>query len=195
MLNRPSATIRMRYKFNLLNPHSKIGLWTIHEDALILECFFKDNQDSCPQLIKSVSFKDLDEISRQLNRSQANASKHWMSILRPALLAYHYDCLFKSFKPEFCRYLIKKKVRANQDIDWREVENKFPSENSFSFNLMLNTELKKCKRNYPSMEHEPLYVKLQFFRSDWNNVQFPARVKKYRSQIVKLYDQIRGVAN
>jgi len=193
LLNRSCNAVKNRYKQNILNCHARRWGWSLEDDAFFLEHFFAGTKHSSRKVIDSINLKKIEAVSQELNRPSVLVYKHWLGQLKPALLSYHRGDLFTNVNPEFYLHLIGKKVKAVQDVDWKEATRLFPTENSVSLKVPLRNGVSKADRIDPSLKFAPIYVKLEFLRYDWLNAQMSEKVKKYREKIVQLYDEIRGV--
>ena len=192
---RDRVVVQNRFLCCLKNPGKRTGMWSLTEEAILLEHFFADRKDSSPQYVNSISFLDFKGVSDELNRSSFHVKYHWQGSVKPALLAYHEGCLLTKVKAEFLDYLIERKVRAVLDIDWAEATKKFPLETAISLKAFMKTEVRKFDRCYPSLASEPVHTKLRLSRGDWKDSEFSEKAKSYREKIVELYLQARGVAN
>jgi len=188
-------TPRNRYKFNLENSNFRLGTWTIHEDSILLKHFFDNKKNSDPEFIESISYTDLEPVSEKLSRSVNNVSTHWKIYVKPALLSYHYGCLYTNFKPNFYSYLLKKKVTAFQDIDWGEIKKMFPTQTTASLKTSLHSDMLCFDNKFSLHASIPMHLKLEFIRPEWKDAQLTSRVKKSRQQIVELYDKIRRITD
>jgi hypothetical protein len=100
-------------------------------------------------------------------------------------------CLFTNFKPPFFYFLIDKKVRVIQEIDWDEVKKQFPSQTTTSFIMELSNQIHTLDLQNPNEIHLPVYLKLQNNASDWSDKEISTRAKLYRERIVEIYDKQR----
>ena len=185
-LNRSHKAICKRFTIVLKN-HFTIGRWSIHEHSVLIEHFFQDKKQLAEEIVHSLTASDFKEVSLRLNRAYINVYNHWLGYLKPVLLDYHSGSLYKNFKSLFFDYLIEKKVTATQEIDWREVERLFSTQNSKSLGILLQNVLQGTNLSVP------IYKRLESLRPFQS--EFSAKTLKFRDQLVELYDQIRGISD
>jgi len=189
-MGRSYEIIRSRY-FNTIKLADFIaGKWTTEENEICLNMLFK-NKVSSPELINSISQKDLQPVADALSRHVLPVSCHWEAILKPTLLAHHRSAVFTNPRPPFFLYLIERKSIAFQDIDWEDVKRHFPSQTITYLEYELHSQLRSLDKVNPHEVRLPLFMKLKNNISLWKDQPMSEKAKRYRERIINLYDKIR----
>jgi hypothetical protein len=170
---------------------TKSGTWTSADFEVLFDYIFKtanSGETTGPEYIRSVSQEVVSAAAKLLNRVPKNVWQHWTEITRPTLLAYHNGTLHTDWKTEFFEYLVDKKVKAIQDIDWQEAQSHFPIHTSASLKDAL-----KMVRLQEKFRCQPLFVSILDYLPKWNNSLASKKGFNYREKMVYLYDKARGV--
>jgi hypothetical protein len=187
-LNRPRVDVIAR-RYTLLTVEKSLlrGQWSLTEDEVLLESLFGGRKNAGIEEIKSVALNDFQLCSEQLNRTKQNISSHWRNIVMPILLSHHYATLHRPWRRDFFEYLIEKKVAGVQDIDYLEASSFFPEQSAVSFVKSISCFAKK-----QSKEKKPLFQIIQENLHSFKDIQETERVRNYREEIVRIYDEAKN---
>ncbi len=141
-----------------------------------------------PEYIQSVSQEVVSAAAKLLNRVPYCVWQHWGTFTKPTLLAYHNGTLHSDWKTEFLHYLVEKRVKALQEIDWHEVQLHFPNQTSHSLQRVFSSI-----RRLDSYRCQPLFKTIQDYLPKLKNSSASKRGFEYREKMVYLYDKARGV--
>ena len=190
ILKRPNyCNIENRY--NLISNYKGCnkGFWTSSDFETFFDYIFgkaNSGKQSGPDYIQSVSIAVIYKAAELLNRFPPNVYLNWLKSIKTTLLDYHIGNLHSDCRMELYEYLVEKKVKAPQEIDWKEVLSKFPNHNYYSISKELTTVYRH--KNYKC---QPLFKTIQDC--------LPKLRKKseqgvmYREKVVHFYNKARGV--
>jgi hypothetical protein len=163
------------------------GMWSLSEDEVLLESLFDGKKEAGIDEIKSMSMSDFQLCSEKLNRSNRNVSNHWRNIVMPILLAHHCQTLHRPWRRDFFEYLIEKKVVAVQDIDYSKASSFWPEQCATSLKTSLNNYTRK-----QAEQNKPLFQIIQENLHSFKDIQETERVRNYREEIVRIYDEAKN---
>ncbi len=169
----------------------KFGTWASSDFEVFFDYIFKtakQGEESGLETIQSVSLEVVSEASKLINRVPDYVLQNWGAVIKPTLLAYHNGTLHSDWKTEFLEYLVEKKVKAIQDIDWQDTQEHFPNNTSLSLQRVF-TSIRR-QENYKS---QPLFKTIQDYLPKLKNSAASKRGFEYREKIAYLYDKARGV--
>ncbi len=180
-------TISRRHQLLISKKTMAIGKWTLPEDKIILGTLFGGQKNAGVENIKRVSYTDIDQLVEKLNRLKPNIRVHWNKYLKPILLSYHYGTLHKLWRLDFLKYLVEKKVTGAQSMNYSEIATLFPEQTSDSLLGVLDAFSLKHE-----IEEQPLYQVIQKYLPTYRDPQGSDRIKNYREEIVRIYDEVRN---
>jgi hypothetical protein len=187
-LNRKDTVIIARRYTALTKGQSLFkGKWTLTEDEVLLESLLSGKKNAGIDEIKSVCMKDFQMCSEKLNRSKVNVYIHWRNIVMPILLSFHYGTLHQPWRRDFFEYLIKKKIAGVQDIDYSEASRFWPEQSPTSFVNSL-----KAFSSKQAEQHKPLHKIIEENVHSFKDIQETERVRNYREEIVRIYDEVKN---
>ena len=163
------------------------GRWTLAEDEILLESLFGGKKHFGVNEIRSVSFNDFDVCSEKVNRTKQNVSQRWISILSPILLSYHFGTLHKTWREDFLRYVVEKKIVGIQGLDYSELSVLFPSENATSF-----CNVVKRFKDRQAEETKPLFKIVEENLDNFKDIQETEKHQQFREEIVRIYDEVKN---
>ncbi len=179
-------SISRRHRLLTTEKTSVVGRWTLPEVEILFETFFGGQKNDSVDLIKSLRYKDFDLVADKLNRPKNNVWDHWSKSLKPILLSHHSGTLHKLWCLEFYKYLVEKKVTGRQNINFSEAVQLFPEQNSESLHQALRIFSRKEEN-----EEQPLYQVIQKYLPTFKDPQERERIKNFREEIVRIYDEVR----
>ena len=176
--------IKRRYDRISKYKECKEGFWTSSDFEIFFDYIF--GKHSGPDYIQSVSPEVISKAAQLLNRVPYEVYATWQRSIKPTLLNHHTGNLHSDCRMEFFVYLVEKKVKTRQEIDWKEVQAKFPNHNSISFGSALTTIY--YQKNFKC---QPLFKTIQEYLPKLRKNS--EKVVKYREEVVYFYDKARGV--
>ncbi len=184
----------IRYHYRLLKDASgtRIGKWDLIEFEQFFEFVFKEKNpgnETGIEFINSVPTSVIHDAAKVLDRNPMAVYLHWTRQIRPILLSYHSGTLHSEWKPLFFDYLIKNKIVSLQEINWDDAREKFPYHCAQSLTASLKTIL--TSRSYDGM---PLHLAVKDYKEEMKHSNERPAAKKYKEDIVFLYDKARGVS-
>jgi hypothetical protein len=130
----------------------------------------------------------IDDAAKELDQKPDLMRQKWMQGIRPLLLSYHSGSLHADVKPQFYDYLIKNKIVFQQEIDWKDVEKEFPNHSSPSLKWCITNIFRN--KLYKGM---PIYLAVEDYNKCTKKRQQSKKQKKFREDIIFLYNKARGV--
>jgi hypothetical protein len=127
-------------------------------------------------------------IAEKLSRSLQSVSEHWNYKIKPTLLAYHSGRLHKQWRLKFLKYLVKKRIKSSQEADWAEAKVLFPDQNRMTMSDVMLSAVNRSKGlPFYKVIRNRLHGLKQ--RDQFNS----ERSRKYREDIIREYNKVRGV--
>ena len=187
ILRRRAYNIYDHYNVIAVENHSA-GNWSFAEDKTLLTELFKNKANSDVDFIESLSIQDLKPIAEKLSRSLKSVNERWTRKMKPILLSYHNGRLHQNWKYKFLNYLIERRIKWAQEVDWTEAKLLFPDQNTALMGFVMSHIVLKNKAL-------PIYKVIRnrlpaFKRRDQFNSE---KSRKYREDIVHDYNKVRGV--
>ena len=123
--------------------------------------------------------------AEKLSRSYLSVRYHWELIVKQILLSHLRGRLHINWKQPFLEHLMEKRVKSDDDIDWKEVEDMFPDESRTVLQGVLSRAV-GALRQLPI--HEALQSNMKRLR---RRDQFDTEKKRaYRNLIARALENI-----
>jgi hypothetical protein len=193
MGRRRAVNIKDHYKILKESKHrTKSGRWTLNDFKEFFEFIFKEKKPGNEigiDYINSIPISVIHDAAKVLNRMRHRVYMKWIGQIKPIILAYHSGTLHTEWKPQFFDYLIKNKIVSLQEINWDNAKEKFPNHCAQSLTLVLI--FARQDQNYQRM---PLYLAVKDYKEKTKHSNERPSAKKFKEDIVFLYDKARGVS-
>ncbi len=186
-LNLPENNIFYRIRIlKLARSVTKRGIYSSIEDELIMRYFFITRNlpcsvEGCKTYLHKTEFI---ELASSLGRSINSVYQRWRAVLTFVLLSYHFGCLHMPWKKDFVKFVIEEKTVGVQNLNFQDVQAKWPFLAQDSVLAYLPYLRSKSK------ERQPLWKSLQ---DNYDKIRDYTRSKaqtKRREDIVNLYTKI-----
>ena len=189
LLSRKHSNIIL-HRFEVLSRERRTTrcTWSLEDEEVVLRALFsgKKGGDSV-EMIKSFTPGSMVTAAKELDREKALVWRHWLGFLKPILLSYHFGTLHKSWKDVFFDYIIKKRVLANQDLDYKELSELLPEQNS---NSLHHAVISIC--GSMCFKKIPLFQVIQDKLPAYKGRHDTERVRNSREEIVRLYEKVKN---
>ena len=134
-LNRTAPrSIKQRYGLLVKGNRIKGQHWSLEEDIQLVKSLLRHKSQKNVEYISNISKSHLREakVDQEINRHLDNINNHWRSSIMPLLLQYHLGTINTPWKYSLLEYLYENRVMNFQEIDMKEIKNKFPWLNRYS---------------------------------------------------------------
>jgi hypothetical protein len=182
------------YRYDMIKKGKEIrsGKWTLADLEQFFGIVFKEERignKTGIDYINSVPIPVIHDAAKLLDRIEHRVYLHWIGHIKPILLSYQSGTLHTEWKPQFFDYLIKNKIVSLQEINWGDAKEKFPNHCARSLTASLRTIQKT--RTYDGM---PLHLAVKDYKEKTKHSNERPHAKKFKEDIVFLYDKARGVS-
>jgi len=192
VLKRPAKNISDRYYEQIKREGLKAGSWNLADYEQFLEFVFRAERTSNKSgidYINSIPLSVIGDAAKELGWKPRSMYQKWL-YTKSTLLSYVRGSLDTDVKPQFYDYLIKNKIVFMQEIDWEDVKKVFSNHSSYSLHWFISDIFRN--KLYKGM---PIYLALEDYkeRSKYSKRQQSKKQKKFKEDIIFLYNKARGV--
>ena len=136
-------------------------------------------------IVTAVGENKLKLAAKELSRNYQSVRDRWSYIIKPIVVSHLRGRLHVSWKQSFLQYLIESRVESSDQIDWTEVEERFPDQSRMSLQRVFLKEVGESNvlQLYKALES----VRNRFCKRDLYNTD---RNVKFRNQIIRIFKNV-----
>ena len=160
-------------------------MWTLEEDKLLIQTLLQITKLSADEISAKVIRDNANTLTQVLGRVLSSIVGRWSGYLQPIILSDIHGKLNYNVVPDVYSFLIQQKIKKIDNVDWKEMVNRWPYQTEQSLKLIVRNAKGSGKAQQDVHLHQKLKHLLRSKRKP-----IPSKDQEFNITIATFFNNI-----